>query len=400
MNRPTQTVENDKRVKATVMDRLLITLFFCAETFSRSLLLAIIPLELLKHLGSTQRVTLFYAMVAIFGLGNSILVPMLLKRLGVRLIIAVAGVLTTLAAVLMVTESPAGTALGLVVRVFASACIEISMLAYIMDRIPRHRLGTFEPVRIFFQGGCIAVAPWLGFQLHEHIGAATPYIVAAIGGLVMLGLALVALPTQQLDGKAIAAARHPITAVRRFFEQPRLRLAWFLAVIRSSFWVLFYIYAPIFSVACGWSPSAAAATLSLGTSTLFFVALWGRLVRIAGARPVLIAGYGSAAVGLLSTTIAACWTPAIAPILLVGAAFGASIIDGPGNIPFLRATRPHERPAMAGIYMTYRDFSQFAPVAIFSLILTVAELTTAFLTFAAVLFGAAWMSRLIHPRLR
>ena len=115
---------------------------------------------------------------------------------------------------------------------------------------------------------------------------------------------------------------------------------------------------------------------------------------------MLIAGYGSAAIGLVSTTVAAWWTPAIAPVLLVGAAFGASIIDGPGNIPFLRATRPHERPAMAGIYMTYRDISQFAPVAVFSLILTVAELTTAFLTFAVVLFGAAWLSRLIHPRLR
>jgi len=55
---------------------------------------------------------------------------------------------------------------------------------------------------------------------------------------------------------------------------------------------------------------------------------------------------------------------------------------------------------MAGIYMTYRDVSQFVPVAVFSLILTVAELTTAFLAFAAVLFGAAWLSRLIHPRLR
>lgn len=393
MNRQTQTLESKKRVKAPTMDRLLITLFFCAETFSRSLLLAIIPLELLRHLGSTQRVTLFYAVVAIFGLGNSILVPTLLKRLGVRSIIAVAGVLTTLAAVLMVTESTAGTAVGLVVRVFASACIEISMLAYIMDRIPRHRLGSFEPIRIFFQGGCIAVAPWLGFQLHEHIGTATPFMVSAIGGLVMLGLALVALPTQQLGGKAIAVTRHPITAVRRFFVQPRLRLAWFLAVIRSSFWVLFYIYAPLFSIACGWSASAAAATLSLGTSTLFFVALWGRLVRIWGARPVLIAGYGSAAIGLVSTAGAAWWMP-------TGAAFGASIIDGPGNIPFLRATRPHERPAMAGIYMTYRDISQFAPVAVFSLILTVAELTTAFLTFAAALFGAAWLSRLIHPRLR
>jgi MFS transporter, ACDE family, multidrug resistance protein len=203
-----------------------------------------------------------------------------------------------------------------------------------------------------------------------------------------------------LEGRANALAQRPTAALRRFFEQPRLRLSWILAVVRSSFWVLFYIYAPIFSVACGWSPSAAAATLSLGTSTLFFVALWGRLARSAGARRVLIAGYGSAGIGLVLTTVAASWAPAIAPVLLLSAAFGASIIDGAGNIPFLRATRPHERPAMAGIYMTYRDVSQFAPIAGFSLILSVAQLASAFLMFAAVMFAAAWMSRLIHPRLR
>jgi len=359
MNRHTHTVKNDKRVRGPVMDRLLITLFFCAETFSRSLLLAIIPLELLRHLGSTQRVTLFYAVVAIFGLGNSILVPMLLKRLGVRLIITVAGVLTTLAAVLMMTESPTGTALGLAVRVFASACIEISMLAYIMDRIPRHRLGTFEPIRIFFQGGCIALGPWLGFQLHEHVGAATPYVVAAIGGLVMLGLALAALPTQQLEGKAIAGARQPITAVRRFLEQPRLRLAWFLAVIRSSFWVLFYnLRANFFH--CLWVVSVRRCRDAFARHLNVVLRRTLGTARADSRRAaVLIAGYAWAAIGLLLTTIAAYWTPAIAPVLLVGAAFGASIIDGPGNIPFLRATRPHERPAMAGIYMTYRDVSQF-----------------------------------------
>jgi hypothetical protein len=56
----------------TKTDQLLITAFFRLETFTRHLLMAIIPLDLLNHLGNTQRVTLFYAVVAIFGLGNSI----------------------------------------------------------------------------------------------------------------------------------------------------------------------------------------------------------------------------------------------------------------------------------------------------------------------------------------
>jgi ACDE family multidrug resistance protein len=382
------------------MDRLVITLFFCVETFSRSVLLAIIPLNLLEHFGNIQRVTLFYAAVAIFGLGNSVLVPLLLHRLGVRLIIAAAGVFMTLAAILLATETPLGMALGLVVRVFASACVEIPMMAYIMDRIPRHRLGAFEPTRIFFQGSCIAVAPWLGFQLGEYVNAKTPFIVSGIGGTIMLCLALMALPVLKPETRSTALQRRPIDTVRRFFDQPRLRLAWLLALARSSFWVIFYIYAPILSVICGWSQSAGAAMLSLGSATLFFVAIWGRLARSFGARRVLIVGYALTGACLMLTAAAAVWAPGIAPLLLLSAAFAASIIDGPGNILFLRATRPHERPAMAGIYMTYRDVSQFSPVAVFSLILTVSSLASAFLVFAGVFFGAARLSQLIHQRLR
>lgn len=384
----------------SVIDRLLVTLFFCAETFSRGLLLAIVPLGLLANLGSTQRVTIFYAAVSIFGLANSILVPTLLRYLGVRLVVAVAGIATTVAATLLVTETLTGTALGLIVRVFATSCIDISMMAFIMDRIPRHRLGAFEPVRIFFQGSCIALAPWLGFQLHAHVSLQTPYLVSAAGGMIMLCLALAALPTQRLDTKAVVLSRRPVATVRRFFSQPRLRLAWILAVIRSSFWVVFYIYSPIFSVICGWTPSAGAAVLSLGSATLFFVPIWGRLARTLGTRRVLVAGYTLTGIGLVLTGAAAYGAPNIGPILLLCAALGASIIDGTGNIPFLRATRPHERPAMAGIYMTYRDVSQFVPVAAYTLILTVFQLGATFVVSAAALFTAAKLSKLIHPRLR
>ena len=41
------------------VDQLVITLFFCVETFSPGLLLAIIPLDRLANFGSTERVTLF-----------------------------------------------------------------------------------------------------------------------------------------------------------------------------------------------------------------------------------------------------------------------------------------------------------------------------------------------------
>ena len=90
----------------------------------------------------------------------------------------------------------------------------------------------------------------------------------------------------------------------------------------------------------------------------------------------------------------------IAPVLLLSAAIAAAMLDGAGNVPFLRATRPHERAAMAGIYMTYRDISQFAPIAIFSVILSFSQLASAFIFSAASFLVAGRLAQLIHPRLR
>ena len=380
-------------------DKIFITLFFCVETFLRGLLLAVIPLELLTHLGSPQRVTLFYAGVAVFGLGNSILVPWFLKIAGIRRVVATAGFLTAVGALLLATENIFGIAVGLAVRVLAGGCIEIPMTAYILARIPRHRLSAFEPSRLFFQGGCMAVAPWLGFYLQQHVGAEVPFIVVGCGGAVVLCLALATLPAHQAMSEK-GPSHSPIWAVARFFRQPRLRLAWLLALVRSSFWAIFNIYAPIFSVMCGWKPSMAAAVLSIGMSSLFMVGIWGRLSRSIGVGKTLVAGYFLSGISLMFTALAAIWAPEIAPLGLVAAAFSASILDGSGNVPFLRATRFHERPAMAGIYVTYRDVSQFAPVVMFSLVLAVSQLGTAFGLFATVLFGAARLSKLIHPRIK
>jgi hypothetical protein len=102
--------------------------------------------------------------------------------------------------------------------------------------------------------------------------------------------------------------------------------------------VIFYTYAPVFSVVCGWSPSQGAAVLSLGNSSTFLVPLWGKLSRRFGARALLTGGYLLGGVFLLFTAIGALWSPEIAPLLLLAAAFAAAILDGSGNVPFLRAS--------------------------------------------------------------
>jgi MFS family permease len=381
---------------AMAIDKVLITLFFCVETLSRGLLLALIPIKLLEYFGNVQQVTFLYATVAVFGLGNSVFVPWLVRKLGVRMVIALAGVLISCAAILLATENILYVAFGLVIRIIAGACVEVPLTAYIMDRIPRHRLGAFEPWRLFFQASCIAFTPWLGIQLYSQADARIPFALVGICGIVMLGLALAARSALQ---ESRTDVRYAAWAAVRFFRQPRLRLAWILAVIRASFWAIFNVYAPIFSLLCGWTPSAAAAAVSAGQGSLFLVGIWGRLARRFGARKMLMIGYFLAGLSLLATAATGVWAPSVAPFVFIATAFSASLIDGPGNVPFLRSTRPHERYDMAGVFMTYRDISQCAPVVMFSLILIFSPLTTTFAAYALVLFGAARLSRLLHPRL-
>jgi hypothetical protein len=61
---------------------------------------------------------------------------------------------------------------------------------------------------------------------------------------------------------------------------------------------------------------------------------------------------------------------------------------------------PARASSMAGIYMTYRDVPQFAPIAAFPIIPLVSPLASAFLAFAGAMFAAARLSLLIHPRIR
>ena len=77
---------------------------------------------------------------------------------------------------------------------------------------------------------------------------------------------------------------NPITFVHRYFAQPRLALAWVLAVGRAGWWGMFYVYAPIYAVASGLGAETGGYIVSAGASALYTVMLWGWLGRKIGIR--------------------------------------------------------------------------------------------------------------------
>jgi len=300
---------------------------------------------------------------------------------------------------LLWTETRAGVVFGLMLNVFAIACIEIVLTLHVLDHIPRHELGRFEAVRIFYSALPWTLGPWLGVYLQENVAHWVPFVISACMALLLL----TAFRTLGFAGEPLARTAprrrtlNPALYLVRFFSQPRLRLGWALAVGRSSWWGMFQVYAPIYAIQSGLGPEIGGAVVSIGVGWMWFVPLWGWLGRRYGLRRLLIAGYGSAAIVTIAAA-ALMGAPMIGAATLVIAAFCTEIIDGAGNSLYLRAVHPYERSEMTAVFVSYRDVSQFAPPAVFSVLLSVFELPAVFVAGGIMMIGMTVLCRYIPRR--
>jgi len=161
---------------------------------------------------------------------------------------------------------------------------------------------------------------------------------------------------------------------------------------------MFFVYAPIYAVNAGFDEIVSGAIVSVGTAAQFLVPAWGWVARRYGVRRLLIGGYTAAGIATIGVSLLA-GIPWAAAFILICAAFSASTIDGVGNVPFMRAVRPFERPEMTSVFLTYRDSSRLAPPGVFSLLLKVFELPVVFVVGGVGMLVLAFYSRYIPRRL-
>jgi MFS family permease len=159
---------------------------------------------------------------------------------------------------------------------------------------------------------------------------------------------------------------------------------------------MYFVYAPIYVVESGLGEIWAGAIVSLGTATFFLVPLWNRIGRCYGLRVLLVGGY--VGTGGLTITVALLQGQ-IGVVALVLSAVAAGAIDAAGNVPFLRAVHPHERPEMTTVYNTFRGVSQAVPPGIFTVLLKIFELPAVFLAGGAAMASLAWFCKYLPRRL-
>jgi len=396
---------NDRRKAAggtPVSTRRLYSLaaLFGAESLSRSLVVALVPALALQLLGNAYRVSILYFLVGIVGILSSFAVPVMLRHVSRRIVFSTGSCAAFLGFLLIGTETFAGLVLGMMLATFSISAIDITLSLYVMEVVSRRSFGTYEPIRVFCGGVAWLVGPYLGAviatQTHQTVTFVLAGLVALAQLLFFLSLRLQAPVVAAKNTRATMAS--PLRHLRRFLAQPRLRLAWLLAFARAGWWQMFFVYGPIYTVTAGLGREAAGAMISIGAGALLLVPVWGWLGRRHGLRRLLLVGY--TLTGVLTLAAAALADlPLVGAAVLVIAVFAATLIDGAGNVPFLRAVRVWERPEMTGVFTTYRQISQFAPPGFFALLLRVFELPAVFVASGIGMLILAGFTRYLPRRM-
>jgi MFS transporter, ACDE family, multidrug resistance protein len=372
---------------------------FFVPGIAQAILLTVVPLQALQLLGAARAVTLLYFVAGLIAVAGRFSIPFLVRSIGRRSVFTLGAVSLAASSALFSLDRLPALACGLVLTTFAFACIEITNQLYMLDHVPRTALRHFEPVRIFVIAGPWTVGPWLGVHLRDTVSFIAPFAVAA-GAAVVLLVLFWSLRPGEASSRSVTTPRssHPMRLIRRFFAQPRLRLAWTLAAARSSWWNLFYVYTPIFAVTSGLGAEAGGIVVSIGSGWIWLVPLWGWAGRRFGLRQLLRVGY--AAAGTLSLCAALAFgVPWLGALLLTLAALGTETIDGAGNLLFLRAVRAYERPEMTTVFVSFRDVAQLGPPSVCALLLTLFGLPSVFVAGGAMMLGAAILSNHIPRRL-
>jgi ACDE family multidrug resistance protein len=375
-----------------------LSLFFVPGV-AQSILLTVVPLEALQLLDSARAVTLLYVATGLVAVAGRFSIPYLVRLLRRRFVFTIGTLSLAASSILLAFNQVPALAAGLVLSTFAFACIEITSQLYLLDHISRHALKHFEPIRIFASAGPWTLGPWLGVYLQRNIAFAAPFTIAAGAAFILL---ILFWSLRFGENAMLTSMRrpppNPVRYLPRFFAQPRLRLAWLLAAARSSWWSMFYVYAPIFAVTSGLGAETGGIVASIGTGWIWLVPIWAWIGRRFGLRRLLLAGYAVA--GILSICAGLAFgAPWLGAILLVLAALGTEIIDGAGNLLFLRAVHPYERSEMTTVFVSFRDVAQLGPPAVCSVLLSLFSLPAVFVAGGLMMLAASALSGRIPRRL-
>ena len=337
------------------------TLFFIEST-ARASLSTVMPLHAYAVFGDKGSVSIAYTSVACLALVSSFVIPFLIRQFSRRWSYTGGAALVALSGILLATDSISGQLAAMFVRTFGAAILNITLSLYILDYINRLDLVRSEPLRYAVSTLAWIVAPLTGVFFYERFGVYAAGIVPVVAAAVLVSAFWYLRLHEKLPARsAQPTLKNPLGTVQRFASQPRLRLAWFIAFSRSSFWVTFFVYVPIMMLEGGLGAYAGGIAVAAGNAMLFNNLLVTRLAKRYSVRKMIVIALAGGSIFVVLCGLAGVGHGVLAAAMIVVAACFISLLDGLGPIPFLRAVRAHERAQMTTVYRTYLDISELLP---------------------------------------
>ena len=346
---------------------------------ARTSIVAAIPILALKFLGHANYISALYLSTSVTCLAFSLLLPKLISTAGLWRSLILAALFGVISAGSFLANSVWFLFPGLLFQIFMFSLFESAINIYTTQLISRRDLSFFESRRVLFSGFTYLGGPLIcGWAIYADI----LWVPVLLGGACAISvpvLLIFLIPTAKKIQSTTKLAMPGRADLKLFASQPRLVLAWFLALSRSSWWQVYTVYTPVFAVKAGFGAASAGPIIALGTGTLILAPFWQILSRKYGLRLTFFYGYLmcgilTAFAGLIGKEHAF-----LSVTLLVGGALAISAVDSGGNAAFLRAVRPHQRMRLVPLYNTYRDVAQIAPSAIFAIVLVYCSLQSVFL---------------------
>jgi MFS family permease len=356
---------------------------FAGESMLRALNVSVIPIQAYDLLGTSQKVSILSTVTAFIVLFTTLLLPYLLRGVRRRWVYTL-GIACVMAAALAFAANQVETqVLGTLLRNIGASVMNITLSLYIMDNIAKSEMTTAEPVRMTVATFSWVMGPAVGTWLYTHYGILAPQIAAFIAGIILLiGFWAVRLRDNVTLTPGTLAAFDPLSNVKAFISQPRLRLAWCIAFGRSCFWSSLFIYGPLLMIEGGVAKSTAGYLVPISQLTLPLSVFFGWLANRIGVRRVVAASFFGIACAAALTGWFGKGAPFVAAGFMMFAAICASGLDGVGGIPFYRAVKPHQRQRMTSVYRSFFECAELIPGFLFMLLLLRFEIGIVFIVIA------------------
>lgn len=330
------------------------------EGLTRALVSSVIPLAAFEALGSKVLVSIAYAVGSAMTLAVTLNVARFERLIGRRWVVTM-GVVALFSACAVFLWAPVWLIpLGIGLVSVEASVFTVGLSLYVMDYVAKADLVLVESRRTFYLAAVWLAGPALGAWLWSQAGAPVPFLLA-----MTLAIALIAthwymrFERHPVLSTAIQTPQSALRSLPRFFGQKNLRVAYAVTCLRSIFWVMAFVYGPIYVLEAGLSEWVAGLFLSAAGSILWISPAVRRVANQVGVRKVMSRAFALSSVSMFGLALIGDPRP-VGLLLWFTAALGAGAVDILGNIPFMRLVKPRERNAMATVFATWREVSFLA----------------------------------------